>query len=124
QFPSIVGMAGVGEKKNGQLVIFRGIEAPYGAMAEKVCVPEHQLMPVPEGIDSSTASAVLSAAFTSLFPLKNNKHIKNGGTVLINGATGVSGKLAIQIAAFLGAKRIIGTGRNEQVMNQLKDLGV
>jgi len=46
-----------------------------------------------------------------------------GETVLILGATGVTGKLAIQMAKLLGAGPVIAAGRNEQVLNTLHDLG-
>jgi NADPH2:quinone reductase len=49
--------------------------------------------------------------------------LKRGETVLILGATGVAGKLAIQIARHLGAGRVVAAGRNEQVLRTLNDLG-
>jgi NADPH2:quinone reductase len=44
-------------------------------------------------------------------------------TVLINGATGFAGKLAVQVARLLGARRVIGTGRHEAALQLLRDLG-
>ena len=44
-------------------------------------------------------------------------------TVLINGATGFTGKIAVQIAKYYGAKKIIVTGRNEQSLQTLLSLG-
>ncbi len=46
-----------------------------------------------------------------------------GETVLINGATGISGRLAVQIARYLGAKKVIATGRNSEVLKSLISLG-
>jgi NADPH2:quinone reductase len=46
-----------------------------------------------------------------------------GETVLILGATGVTGQLAVQIAKLLGARRVVGVGRNEKVLARLGDLG-
>jgi NADPH:quinone reductase-like Zn-dependent oxidoreductase len=51
--------------------------------------------------------------------LVNRAHVKAGETVLINGATGTAGQLAVQIARYLGAKKIIATGRNAQVLESL-----
>ncbi len=122
-FPAIVGFDGIGLLENGKLVSFGGVKAPYGAMAEKTVVPKAYTVPVPEGIDAVTAAAMPASALTSLFPLKWGAKLQPGETVLINGATGVSGKLAVQIAKLLEAGRIVGTGRNPQSMKQVLELG-
>jgi NADPH:quinone reductase-like Zn-dependent oxidoreductase len=121
--PAIVGFDGIGMLENGGLVGFGGLQAPYGAMAEKTVVPNGYTVPIPEGVDAVTAAALPASALTSLFPLKWGANLKEGETVLINGATGVSGKLAVQIAKMLGAGRVIGTGRNEESMQQVKEFG-
>lgn len=121
--PAIVGFDGIGELSDGKLVGFSGTIAPYGAMAEKAVVPKNSIVPIPDGVDAVTAAALPASALTSLFPLKWGVNMEPGDTVLINGATGVSGKLAVKIAAFLGAGRIIGTGRNEESLTRIKELG-
>src|SRR5699024_2594595 len=97
--------------------------APYGAMAEQVVVPERNMSPIAVDVRPAIAAALPSSAMTSLIPLKWGVKMNQGETVLINGATGVSGKLAIQIAKKLGAGRVIGTGRNEQSLQRVKELG-
>jgi NADPH2:quinone reductase len=121
--PAIVGFDGIGLLGDGGLVGFGGAKAPYGAMAEKTVVPKEYTVPVPDGIDAVTAAAMPASALTSLFPLKWGAKLQPGETVLINGATGVSGKLAVQIAKLLGAGRVIGTGRNPQSMKKVLELG-
>lgn len=121
--PAIVGINGIGELPNGQLAGFGGIKSPYGAMAEKVVVPKGNTLSIPEGIDAVIAASLPKPALTSLFPLKWGTRLQQGETVLINGSTGVAGKLAIQIAKHLGAGRIVATGRNEESLNQIKALG-
>ena len=121
--PAIVGFDGIGMLEDGRLVGFGGVKAPYGAMAEKTIIPEGYYVPVPEGVDAVTAAALPASALTSLFPLKWSAKLEPGETVLINGATGVSGKLAVQIAKLLGAGRVVGTGRNEESMNQVIEFG-
>lgn len=123
ELPAVVGMSGVGEREDGRLVGFSGMEAPYGAMAEEVVVPQESTVLIPEGIHAETAVSLPSASLTSLFPLKWGVKMEAGETVLINGATGVAGKLAVQIAKLLGAGRVIGTGRNEESLNRIKELG-
>ncbi|HEX4851556.1 MAG TPA: zinc-binding alcohol dehydrogenase family protein, partial [Puia sp.] len=120
-FPAVVGLGGIGTTENGHLVGFRGARPPYGSMAEKTVV--RQALPIPEGIDPVQASALPAAVLTSYLPLRFTANLRPGETVLINGATGVSGKIAVQIARMMGAKRVVGTGRNERSLNLLRGLG-
>ena len=121
--PVVAGLDGIGMLDDGQLVGFGGVPAPYGSMAEKTLIPNGYYVPVPEGVDAVTAAAYPASVLTSLFPLKWGANLQPGQTVLINGATGVSGKLAVQIAKVLGAGRVIGTGRNEASLKRVLELG-
>lgn len=121
--PAIVGFDGIGMLEDGRLVGFGGIRPPYGAMAEKTVIKAGYFVPVPDGVDPVTAAALPASALTGLFPLKWGAKLQPGETVLIQGATGVSGKLAVQIAKMLGAGKVIGTGRNDEVLHQLPALG-
>jgi len=121
--PAIVGFDGIGMLEDGRLVGFGGTKAPYGAMAEKTVVPGAYTVPIPDGVDAVTAASLPASALTSLFPPRWGAKLQPGETVLINGATGVSGKLAVQIAKHLGAGRVVGTGRNEESMKQIRELG-
>lgn len=125
-FPAIVGHSGVGIRADGTLVSFGGVKPPYGTMAEMAVVPQ-QYVPyisaVPEGVAASVAAALPASALTSLLPLKYGAKLQGGETVLINGATGVSGKVAIQIAKLLGAGRIVGTGRDAGGLRAIMQLG-
>jgi NADPH:quinone reductase-like Zn-dependent oxidoreductase len=123
QLPAVVGLDGIGMLENGTLVGFGGVKPPYGALAEKTVVPATHTIPVPDGVDAIIAAALPASALTALFPLKWTAQLQPGETVLVNGATGVSGKLAVQIARLLGAGRIIGTGRNDEALRLLRDLG-
>lgn len=121
QFPAIVGHRGVGVTPDGKLVGFYMMGSPYGTFAEKAVVKK--FVPVPDGIDAAVAAAIPPSALTSFLPLKYSAKLKKGETVLINGATGVSGRMAIQVAKLLGAGRVIGTGRNEKSLKLLESLG-
>ena len=95
-------------------------------MAERAVVPKKYKMyvtPVPTGVDPLGAAALPASALTSFLPLQWSAKLKKGETVLINGATGVSGKLAIQVARLLGAGKITATGRDEAGLQQIKNLG-
>ncbi|HMK08297.1 MAG TPA: zinc-binding alcohol dehydrogenase family protein [Anaerolineales bacterium] len=121
--PAIVGFDGIGRLEDGSLVGFGGTRAPYGAMAERTVVPKTHTVAIPHGIDAITAAAMPASALTSLFPLKWAANLLPAETVLVNGATGVSGRLAVQIARLLGAGRVVGTGRNPQSMKKVLELG-
>ena len=126
KFPAIVGHIGIGSIEDGTLIAFGGIKPPYGTMAEKALVPQQYkkyMTQVPDGVDLAVAAALPTAALTSFLPLKWGAKLQKDETVLINGATGVSGKIAVQLAKMLGAGRIIGTGRNDEGLYAVKQLG-
>jgi NADPH2:quinone reductase len=120
---AVVGHSGIGSLEDGTLVSFRGIKPPYGSMAEKVVIPKAFATPIPEGVTAEQAAVIPSAALSSLGPLKYTAKFQVGETVLINGATSVSGMLAVQMAKYLGAGRIITTGRNPKSGEKLLLLG-
>ena len=125
-FPAIVGHIGVGELEDGTLVTFGGSRPPYGVMAQIAVVPEEYrayMTPVPAGVDPLLAAALPPSALTSLLPLKYGDRLQPGGVVLINGATGVSGKIAVQVAKLLGAGKVVGTGRDELRLQTVLKLG-
>ena len=96
---------------------------PYGAMAELAVVARARCWPVPEGLDDATAAALPNPALSSWLPLVWRAKLAAGETVLVLGATGIAGKLAIQIAKILGAGRVVAAGRNEQASDSLGGLG-
>ena len=121
-FPAIVGHIGVGELEDGTLVTFGGT----GAMAQIAVVSKEYkayMTPVPAGVDPLLAAALPPAALTSLLPLKYGTSLQPGETVLINGATGVCGKIAVQMAKLLGAGKVVGTGRDDATMQTVLRLG-
>jgi NADPH2:quinone reductase len=121
QFPAIVGTDGVGVTENGDMVAFGNIKPPHGAYAEKVAAGH--TINVPAGIDAAQAAAIVPSALTSLLPLKYSAKLQQGETVLINGATGASGRIAVQVAKMLGAGKVVATGRNETSLNLVSTLG-
>lgn len=116
----IVGSDGIAVLENGTRVYSRGIS---GTIAEKALVEKNRLVVLPDGIDDATAAAMPNAVAGSAMALRFRAGIKPGETVLINGATGFTGQMAVQIAKHYGAKRIIVTGRNEKAFESLLELG-
>src|SRR6202050_3061011 len=112
QFPFVVGIDGVGRLDDGTRVYFVLPRAPYGSMAEQTVVPAAQCLPLPDGLDEATAAAIANPGMSSWAAFKERAQLKAGETVLVNGATGTAGRLAVQIAKHLGARKVIATGRN------------
>ena len=121
--PIICGTDGVGELENGTRVFFGGCRKPYGAMAERTVAPEMFCFPIPAGLDDDTAAALPNPGVSAWLSLTQRAKLAPGETVLILGATGVTGQLAVQIAKLLGAKRVVGVGRNERALARLGELG-
>lgn len=123
QFPSVAGADGVGRTADGRRVYFVLPEAPYGALAEKSLVRSNQCVAIPDGIDDVTAAAIANPGMSAWAALVERAHLQPGETVVVNGATGSAGRLAVQLAKHLGAGKVIGTGRNEGELKELVSLG-
>ena len=123
ELPVVCGTDGVGHLADGTRVFFGGPRRPYGAMAQRTVVPRVFCFPIPEGLDDATAAALPNPGVSAWLSLTWRARLVPGETVLILGATGATGKLAVQIAKLLGATRVIAAGRNERVLRTLHDLG-
>jgi NADPH:quinone reductase-like Zn-dependent oxidoreductase len=121
--PFVVGVDGTGRLEDGRRVYFGLPNAPYGSMAERTVVPESQCVTLPDEIDDVTAAAIANPGMSSWAAYKEVAHLVPGETVLVNGATGTAGRLAVQIAKHLGAKKVIATGRNAEALKSVAALG-
>lgn len=116
----VIGTDGVGLTPDGSKVY--GF-SKQGMLAEYALIDKSLSVPVPEGLDLSMAAAIPNAVMGSAMALLFRAGLKPGETVLINGATGVTGKVAIQVARYYGAGKIIVTGRNPDSWPELQALG-
>jgi NADPH2:quinone reductase len=123
QLPVVCGMDGVGCLDNGTRVYFAGPRAPHGGMAERTVVSSSHCFPLPDNVDDVVAAAVFNPGLSAWGALVWRAQLADGESVLILGATGVTGKLAIQTAKLLGARRIVAAGRNVEVLSTLHELG-
>jgi NADPH:quinone reductase-like Zn-dependent oxidoreductase len=94
-----------------------------GMMAERATIEKDRIVPVPAGLDDATAAALPNAVIGAAMGLRFKADINAGEVVLVNGATGFTGRVAVQIAKHYGAKKVIVTGRNQQSLNELLSLG-
>jgi NADPH:quinone reductase-like Zn-dependent oxidoreductase len=125
QRPFIPGMDGVGHLVDNpsSRVYFSFPVAPYGSLAETVAMPRSHFIPVPDELSDIEAAALANPAVSCWMALTRRAKLRQGETVLINGATGAAGRLAVQVAKHLKAGRIIATGRNKQRLEEAKALG-
>jgi len=123
ELPLVCGSDGVGHLTGGQRVFFGGPRPPYGAMSQRTVVPRALTFPVPENVNDETAAALPNPGVSAWLSLTYRAKLVPGENVLILGATGVTGKLAVKIAKLLGADRVVAAGRNQQALNTLPHLG-
>jgi len=121
--PFVPGADGVGLLADGRRVYFAFPRAPVGAMAERVAVKAANIVPLPDDVDDITAAAIANPGMSSWAALRERVAFQPGEAVLVNGANGASGRLAIQIAKHLGAARVVATARNPDNEAELRALG-
>ena len=123
QLPAIAGVDGVARLDDGTRVYTASL-APYGLMAERTLVVPADGVPIPEHVDSVTAAAVPNPGMSAWMSLDYAAQTKPGDHVLILGATGVTGSLAVQLAKFVfGAGRVVVAGRNPERLGWLRTVG-
>ena len=118
-FPFVAGVDGVGRLDDGRRVAFLLPRAPHGGMAEMTVVPEARCLSLPDALDDVAAAAIINAGMSSFAALRERAKLQPGETVLVNGATGAAGRLAIRVARHLGAARVVATGRNTEALASL-----
>jgi NADPH:quinone reductase-like Zn-dependent oxidoreductase len=123
QLPFVVGIDGVGHLDDGRRVYFALPRAPFGSMSEKTVVPPSQCVSLPADLDDATAAAIANPGMSAWAAYKERAKLTAGEVVLVNGATGAAGRLAVQIAKFLGARKVVTTGRNAEALKVLCGLG-
>jgi NADPH2:quinone reductase len=96
--------------------------SPYGTLADLVPVPDSDGFPVPAGLDPALAAALGVAGLAGWLALDYRAHLQSGETVLVLGAGGSAGQLALQSARVLGAGLVVGAARGKG-LSQAADLG-
>ncbi|MEU4981257.1 zinc-binding alcohol dehydrogenase family protein [Streptomyces sp. NPDC021969] len=123
KLPHVPGNDGIGRLEDGSRVWFAMPRDPYGTYAERTVVPSYMCAPVPEGLDDVTAAALVNPGMAAWMPLQWRGELKPDQTVLVLGATGVCGRLAVQIAKLLGAGRVVAAGRDVKALEEVAALG-
>ena len=121
--PLVSGSDGVGLLSDGRRVFFGGCRSPFGSMAERTVVPRTFTFAVPEGLSDELAAALPNPGVSAWLTLTYRAKLVAGEKVLILGATGITGKLAVRIAKLLGAVRVVAAGRNPEILDSLCQFG-
>ena len=125
--PLIPGVDGVGTLDDGSRVYFGAAHPPFGSFAERSLTTSTFTLRIPDQasslVDDATIAALMNPAMSSWAALTERAHFQPGESVLIQGATGTAGRLAVQICKRRGASRIVVTSRDQQALDELRSLG-
>jgi NADPH:quinone reductase-like Zn-dependent oxidoreductase len=123
KLPMIPGVDGVGRLADGSRVYFIAGDDLPGPMAEKTVIDMRRTIALPEAADAQRIAAAMNPAMSSWVALRRRVPIEAGQSVLVLGATGNAGTMAVQVAKRLGAGRVIGAGRNAGRLEALNAVG-
>ena len=121
--PMIPGVDGVGRRQDGRRVYFAAGDDVIGTMADQAVVDVRRAVELPDGTDVAKVAAAMNPAMSSWVALRRRVPIEPGQGVLVLGATGNAGMMAVQIARLLGAGRVVGAGRDPGRLGALTSLG-
>jgi NADPH:quinone reductase-like Zn-dependent oxidoreductase len=118
--PRVVGGDGVGRLPDGRRVYFDTIVDPYGSMAQRTLVPRESVLDIADGVDATVAAALGNTGITAWLALDWRARLQPGETVLVLGATGAVGRVAVQLAKELGAGLVVGADRPTEQLARLR----
>jgi NADPH:quinone reductase-like Zn-dependent oxidoreductase len=124
QLPLVPGVDGVGRGPDGQLRYFLlADDTTAGSMAERTVIDTRRSVVLPEDSDAIAVAAAMNPAMSSWVALRQRIRFEAGQSVLVLGATGNAGQMAVQIAKLFGADRIVAAGRNAERLAALPAAG-
>jgi NADPH:quinone reductase-like Zn-dependent oxidoreductase len=123
ELPLVPGIDGVGRGADGLLRYFILLDTTMGAMAEQTIIDTRRSIVLPEDSDPIAVAAAMNPAMSSWVALRQRIQFQAGHNVLVLGATGNAGQMAVQIAKLFGANQVIGAGRDANRLAALPALG-
>jgi NADPH:quinone reductase-like Zn-dependent oxidoreductase len=123
ELPMIPGVDGVGRMTDGTRIYFVTDDEHPGSMAEKAVIDVRRTVPIPDDADVNKIAAGMNPAMSSWVALRRRVPIENGQGVLVLGATGNAGTMAVQVAKRLGAGLVVGAGRDVDRLKALTNMG-
>ena len=126
ELPFIPGCEGVGRAPDGTRAYLFGDGlglARDGLLAERAAAPAALGIPLPAGVSDEVAAACGIAGMAGWLPLAWRAPVRQTDRVLVLGATGTVGLVAVQAAKLLGAERVVAAGRNPIRLQRAAELG-
>jgi NADPH:quinone reductase-like Zn-dependent oxidoreductase len=121
--PMIPGVDGVGRLPDGRRVYFVAPDDVWGSMADRAVLDVRRMVVLPDRVDTNKVAAAMNPAMSAWVALRRRVPLQPGQSVLVLGATGNAGGMAVQVAKLLGASRVVGAGRNPGRLSALSTLG-
>jgi NADPH:quinone reductase-like Zn-dependent oxidoreductase len=121
--PLVPGIDGVGRDPEGGLRYFLLPDSATGTMADHTVIDTRRSVLLPSDTDPVAVAAALNPAMSSWIALRRRIEFPAGASVLVLGATGNAGRMAIQVARHLGAGRVVAAGRDPDRLAALAELG-
>jgi NADPH:quinone reductase-like Zn-dependent oxidoreductase len=121
--PMIPGVDGVGRLSDGRRVYFVVPDDVWGSMADRTVVDVRRTIELPDSVDSNKIAVGMNPAMSAWVALRRRVPMEPGQSVLVLGATGNAGGMAVQVAKRLGAAYVVAAGRNPQRLEELPGLG-
>ncbi|MBU2670536.1 zinc-binding alcohol dehydrogenase family protein [Actinoplanes bogorensis] len=111
ELPMIPGVDGVGRLEDGRTVYFVADDDVPGPMATRTLVDPRRSIELPPGADVVRIAAAMNPAMSSWVALRRRVPLQPGQSVLVLGAAGNAGAMAMQVASLLGAGQVVGAAR-------------
>ena len=121
--PMIPGIDAVGQRPDGRRVYFVAADDVIGTMADKALAAARRSIVLPDEADAAKVAAAMNPAMSSWVALRRRVRLEPGQSVLVLGATGNAGAMAVQVAKLLGAGRVVGAGRDPGRLRALTSAG-
>jgi NADPH:quinone reductase-like Zn-dependent oxidoreductase len=121
--PLIPGVDGVGRSEDGRLLYFIAFDSAFGTMAERTVIDRRRAVELPDEANVPAIAAAMNPGMSSWVALRKRIPFDSGQKVLVLGATGNAGQMAVQIAKLLGAGHVVAAGRNPERLATLEALG-
>ncbi len=121
--PSVVGSEGVGRLPDGSRVYFDSSVEPHGSFAERTLIERANAIELPGEVDDALAVSLGIAGVAGWLALESRARVRPGETVVVLGASGVVGQVAVQAARLLGASRVVAVARSAEGLQRAKEMG-
>lgn len=121
QLPVVAGVDAVVRRADGGLAFVMAPSA--GTLAERLVIDPASAIPLPADASPAVLAATMNPALSSWVALRARVPFTAGQSVLVIGATGNAGSMAVKVARHLGAGRVVAAGRNRARLRELRSEG-